>query len=89
MKNVKDPTLKAILEYKNTLVLCNRNGISSFSEPTLRQIEKDISLLKRNKSSQHSDKATKIIKANSSIFLNFICESINNFLNSLISSYHI
>ena len=49
-----------------------------------KQIETEISLLKLNKESQYSDIPTKIIKENSDIFSNFICESINNSIKSSI-----
>ena len=49
-----------------------------------KQIETEISLLKLNKASQYSDIPTKIIKENSDIFSNFICESINNSIKSSI-----
>lgn len=54
------------------------NGVFSFSEVSLKQIEKEISLFKLNKAYQFSDIPTKIIKNNSDIFLNFICEGIKN-----------
>ena len=40
--------------------------------------------MKLNKASQYSDIPTKIIKENSDIFSNFICESINNSIKSSI-----
>ena len=45
---------------------------------------KEIRLLKLNKASQYSDISTKIIKENSDILSNFICESINNSIKSSI-----
>ena len=90
IENVKDPTLKAILKYKkhpSILTIrtkCNRNGIFSFREVTLKEIETEITLLKLNKSSQYSDIPTTIFKENSDIFSNFICESINNSIKSSI-----
>ena len=90
IENVKDLTIKGILRYKkHTSVLairtkCNRNGIFSFREVSFKEIETEIRLLKLNKSSQYSDIPTKIIKENSDIFSNFICESINNSIKSSI-----
>ena len=57
MKNIKDSTLKVILKCKNrssilairTKCKCNNNVVFSFSEVSLKQIEKEISLLKLNK----------------------------------------
>ena len=88
IENVKVPSLKVILEYKkhpSILAIrtkCNRNGIFSFREVSFKEIETEISLLKLNKTSQYSDIPTKIIKENSDIFSNFICESINNSIKS-------
>ena len=68
IENVKDPTLKAILKYeKHPSVLaiitkCNKNGVFSFREVSLKQIKTQISLLKPNKASKYSDIPTKIIK---------------------------
>ena len=90
IENVKDRTLKAILKYKkhpSILAIrtkCNRNGIFSFREMSFKEIETEIRLLKLNKASQYSDISTKIIKENSDIFSNFICESINNSIKSSI-----
>ena len=90
IENVKDPTLKAILKYeKHPSILairtkCNRNGAFSFKEVSFKEIETEIRLLKLNKASQYSDIPTKIIKENSDIFSNFICESINNSIKSSI-----
>ena len=56
---------------------CNRNGAFSFREVSAKQIETEMSLLKLNKTSQYSYMPTKIIKENSDIFSNFICDSIN------------
>ena len=84
IENVKDPTLKAILKYeKHPSILairtkCNRNDAFSFMDVNLKEIEIEIRPLKLTKSSQCSDIPTKIIKENSDIFSNFICESINN-----------
>ena len=90
IENVKDPTFKAILKYeKHPSILairtkCNRNGAFSFREVSFKEIETEIRLLKLNKGSQYSDIPTKIIKENSAIFSNFICESINNSIKSSI-----
>ena len=90
IENVKDPTLKAILKYeKHPSILairskCNRDGAFCFREVSFKEIETEIRLLKLNKASQYSDIPTKIIKENSDIFSNFICESINNSIKSSI-----
>ena len=90
IEKVKDPTLKATLKYeKHPSILAirtkyNRNGIFSFREVSFKEIETEITLLNLNKASQYSDIPTKIIKENSNIFSNFICESINNSKKSSI-----
>ena len=90
IENIKDPTIKAILKYKkhpSILTIrtkCNRNGIISFREVSFKEIETEIRLLKLNKASQYSDIPTKIIKENSDLFSNLICESINNSIKSSI-----
>ena len=87
---MKDTTLKAIFKYKKharILVIrakCNRNGVFSFRVVSFKQTETEIRLLKLNKVSQYLDIPTKIIKENSDIFSNFICESINNSIKSYI-----
>ena len=63
---------------------CNKNGAFSFKEASFKEIKTEIRLLKLKKGSQYSDIPSKIIKENSDIFSNFICESINNSINSSI-----
>ena len=63
---------------------CYKNGVFSFREVSFKENETEIRLLKLNKASQYSDIPTKIIKENSDIFSNFICESINNSIKSSI-----
>ena len=81
--------LKAIVKYKEHSIIlaiktkCNRSGVFSFREVSLQYIETEIRLLKLNEASQYSDIPTKIIKGNSDIFSNFICESINNSIQSI------
>ena len=90
IENVKGQTLKAVLKYKKhprilaIRTKCNRNGIFRIREVSFKEIETEIRLLKLNKASQYSDIPTKIIKENSDIFSNFICESINNSIKSSI-----
>ena len=90
-ENVKDPTLKAFLKYEKHPSILNviLNAITMMFLVLGRlvlskQIETEISPLKLNKTSQYSDIPTKIIKENSDIFSNFICESINNSIKSSI-----
>ena len=77
MNHVKDPTLRAILKYKDhqsILAIRNncKNGIKfAFEEIDLASIEKEIHNLKINKASQNSDIPAKIIKENVDILAEF------------------
>ena len=87
INHVKDPTLRAILKYKDhpsILATQNncKNGIKfAFEEMDLASIEKEIHNLKINKASQSSDIPTKIIKENVDIFAEFLWKSIKAQLN--------
>ena len=87
INHVKDPTLRAILKYKDhpsILATQNncKNGIKfAFEEMDLASIEKEIHNLKINKASQSSDIPTKIIKENVDIFAEFLWKSINSSIN--------
>ena len=84
INNVIDPTLRAILKYKDhprILTIQNncKNRIKfAFQEMDLESIEKGIDNLKINKESQSSDIPTKIIKENVDIFAEFLWKSINS-----------
>ena len=88
INNVKVPTLRAILKYKDhpsILAIQNniKNGIKlAFEEIDLTSIEKEIRNLKMNKASQSSDIPTKIIKENVDIFAEFLWKSINSSIKS-------
>ena len=68
IENVKDPSLKATLKYKrypSILVIktkCNQNGVFTFREVSVKEIQTEIRLLKLNKASQYLYIRTKIIK---------------------------
>ena len=87
INHVKDPTLRAILKYKDhpsILAIQNncKNGIKfAFEEIDLASIEKEIHNLKINKASQSSDIPTKIIKENVDIFAEFLWKAIKAQLN--------
>ena len=78
--NTKHPSILVIR------TKCNRNGTFCFREVSFEEIEREVRLLKLNKASQYSDIPTKIIKENSDIFSNFICEIINNSIKSIFLS---
>ena len=78
INNVKDPTLRAILKYKDHsshLAIQNncKNRIKfAFEEMDLASIDKGVHNLKMNKASQSSDIPTKIIKENVDIFVELL-----------------
>ena len=82
--NTNDATLKAILKYGNhpsiivILNKCKDNGSFNFIEVDQKQIEKEILKLDVNKASQSSYIPIKILKENTDIFINFLCNSLNN-----------
>ena len=84
IENIQDPTLKAILKYRNhpsIIAIRDKYKISEcfkFTEVDQKEIEKEIIKLDVNKSSQRSDIPTKIIKENIDIFGDFIGKSYSN-----------
>ena len=89
--HVKDPTLRAILKYKDHPSIvsiqnnCKKQRIFAFKEIDLASIEKEIQNFKMNKASQSSDIPTKIIKENVDIFAEFLWKSINSSVKSSTS----
>ena len=83
INHAKDPTLRAILKFKDhpsILAIQNncKNGRKfAFEEIDLASIEKEIHNLKMNEASQSSDIPTKIIKENVNILAEFLWKSIN------------
>ena len=88
INHVKDPTLRAILKYKDhpsILAIQNncKNGIKfAFEEIDLASIEKEIHNLKLNKTSQSSNIPTKIIKKNVNSFTKLLWKTINSWIKS-------
>ena len=84
INHVKDPTLRAILKYKDhQSILAIQNNCKNrmkfvYEEIDLASIEKEIHNLKMNKASQSSDIPTKIIKENVDIFAEFLWKSIKS-----------
>ena len=76
--NVRDPTLKAILEYrKHSSILVIKRRIESdpvftFNYITKEDVNEEIKNLNASKASQEDDITTKIIKENFDIFSNFV-----------------
>ena len=81
--NTNYATLKAILKYRNHSSIiaiqnkCKDKGNFNFIEVDQKQIEKEILKLDVNKASQSSDIPI-VLKENSNIFSNFLCNSFNN-----------
>ena len=88
INHVKDPTLRAILKYKDhpsILAIQNKckNRIKfAFEELDLASIEKEIHNLKINQASQSSDIHTKIIKEIVGICPELLQKSINSSITS-------
>ena len=86
--NISDPTLKAILKYRNhpsIIAIRKKYKISEcfkFTEVDQKDIEKEILKLDVNKASQSSDIPTKIVIENVDIFGDFICTSYINTVKS-------
>ena len=83
VSNTNDATLKAILKYRNhgSIIAiqskCKDKGNFNFIEVDQKQIEKEILKLDVNKASQSSDIPIKVLRENSDIFSNFLCNSFN------------
>ena len=84
IRNIKDPTLKAILKYRKRpstiLVESKYRYASSFSfvEVNEADIEKDILNSNKKKASQNSDMPTKVTKESFDIFSKFLCTNFNS-----------
>ena len=87
-KEVNDPTLRAIMKYRNhpnVLTILDKyknNSIFTFSHVTKEEVLKEIGNLDTTKSSRDTDIPTKVIKQNSDIFVSFICKTFNNMVHS-------
>ena len=90
VEKVNDPTLKAILKFRNDPSILategnlKNNSVYTFCYITLVEILKEIGNLDISKSIQDIDVLAKIIKENLDIFTPFTCESFNNMINSSI-----
>ena len=84
-QNIEDPTLKAIVKYKNypsvLTIQAKYKGKNKycFTEVTTQDIEKEIFNLETRKASQISDIPTKIITENVDVFVDFLYTSINSY----------
>ena len=84
IRNIKDPTLKAILKYRKhpsiTDIESRYKDVSSFNFAEVNEgdIEKEVFNLIGNKPFQNSDIPTKVFKENSDIFSIFLCTSFSS-----------
>ena len=84
VSNTTDATLKAIFKYRNHSSIiairnkCKDKGNFNFIEVDKKQIEKGTLKLDVNKASQRSDNPVKVLKENSDIFSNCLCNNCNN-----------
>ena len=84
MRNTNDATLKAILKYRNHSSIisiqnkCKDKGNFNFTEVDQKQIEKEILKLDVCKAPQNSDILINVLKENSDVSSNFLCNSFNN-----------
>ena len=87
-KEVNDPTLTAIMKYRNypsVLTILDKhknNSIFTLSLMLLKKRLKEIANFDTTKLPQDTDIPTKIIKQNSDIFASFMCKSFNNMIDS-------
>ena len=82
-ENIADPTLKAIIKYKDhpSIIAIQSNCEKEtfpFSKVNIEDIKKDRLKLDKNKASQHSDIPIKITKENLDIFADFLYRKINS-----------
>ena len=86
VSNINDPTLKAVLKYRNHQSItaiqnkCKIKDSFNFVEVDQQQIEKEILKLDANNASQSSDIPIKIVKENIDVFSDFLCSSFNSSL---------
>ena len=84
VSNTNVAVLKAFLKYRNHPSIiairskCKDKSNFNFIEVDQKQIEKEILKLDVNKASQSSDIPIKVLKENSDIFSNFLCNNFNS-----------
>ena len=89
LRNTNDATLKVILKYRNHSSIiaiqnkCKDKGNFNFIEVDQKQIEKEILKLDVCKASQNSDISINVLKENSYVSRNFLCNSFNNSIKLL------
>ena len=88
IRNIKDPTLEAVLKYRKypsiIPIESKYRYVPSFSfvEVNVADIEKEVLNLNGNDASQNSDMRTKVIKENSDTFSSFLCNTFNSLIKT-------
>ena len=73
-----DPTLKAILKYKNhpsivAIRNANNNSHFHFNEVSVEEVYKELRKLGPRKSAQSTDIPIRVLKENADIFADYVC----------------
>ena len=87
--NISHPIFRAILKYANhpsTIAIKDLNNTSlfSFSNVSVADVKKEIRKLDPRKATQNTDIPVRILKHNSNIFGNYICDSFNECFHKLV-----
>ena len=80
--NISHPMFKAILKYRNhpsivAIKNLNKGSRFDFSRVSVQDVVKEIKKLSTRKATQYTDLPVKILKENSDIFGNYICDFFN------------
>ena len=81
-ERLSDPTLKAMLKYKNhpsivAIRNTNNNSHFHFNEVSVEEVYKEIRKLSPRKSAQSTDIPIRVLKENADIFADYICGFFN------------
>ena len=87
-ERLSDPTLKAILKYKNhpsivAIRNANNNSHFHFNEVSVEEVYKEIRKLSPRKSAQSTDIPIRVLKENADIFADYICGFFNESIKNL------
>ena len=83
LANISHPIFKAILKYRNhpnivAIKNLNKGSRFDFCRVSVQDVVKEINKLSTRKATQHIDLPVKILKENSDIFGNYICDFFND-----------
>ena len=87
-ERLNNPTLKAILKYKNhpsivAIRNANDNSHFHFNEVSVEEVYKEIRKLIPRKSAQSTDIPIRVLKENADIFADYICRFFNESIKNL------